>query len=113
MAYTNWIAQDTVNKLGVPLDFDDQSTVIQLQDVLALGANHVVRAAMEFRHNEVNTTPLTGGRIFYDTPSFSGMWNWTIAPSLSWTNAVRFDSLDLGRSGPCRPAIPSAIRIGP
>jgi iron complex outermembrane receptor protein len=27
------------------------------------------------------------------------MWNWTISPSLSWTNAVRFDTLDLGRSG--------------
>jgi len=80
-------------------DFDDQSTVIQLQDVLRLGADHVVRAAFEFRHNEVNTTPFEGGRISYDTPSFSGMWNWTISPTLAWTNAVRFDSLTLGRAG--------------
>jgi outer membrane receptor for ferrienterochelin and colicins len=100
MAYTNWMEEATVNTLGVPLDFDNQSTVVQLQDVLRLGTDHVVRAAVEFRHNEVNTTPLTGGRIFYDTPSFSGMWNWAISPSLSLTNAVRFDSLDLGRYGP-------------
>jgi len=73
--------------------------VLQLQDVMRLGSDHVVRAAVEFRHNEVKTTPVEGGRVFYDTPSFSGMWNWTIAPGLSLTNAVRFDSLELGRSG--------------
>jgi len=106
VAYTNWIAQDTVNSLGIPFDFDDQSTVVQFQDLLRLNADHVVRAAFEFRHNEVNTTPARGARIFYDTPSFSGMWNWTISPSLSWTNAVRFDFLELGRSGPLVPGYP-------
>jgi len=99
LAYTNWIALDTMNSSGVPFDFDDQSSVIQLQDVLRIGSDHVVRAALEFRHNEVGTTPLPIGRIFYDTPSISGMWNWTISPSLSLTNAVRFDALSLGRSG--------------
>jgi len=100
LAYTNWIAADAeLNSFGQPMDFDDQSMVLQLQDVVRIGANHVVRAAFEFRHNEVNTTPTEGGRIFYNTPSFSGMWNWTISPSLSWTNAVRFDSVALGRSG--------------
>lgn len=34
------------------------------------------------------------------------MWNWTISPELSWTNAVRFDSLDLGRSGSAPPGYP-------
>jgi len=106
VAYTNWIAQDTVNSLGVPFDFDDQSTVIQLQDVLRINADHVVRAAFEFRHNEVGTTPIAGARIFYDTPSISGMWNWTISPSVAWTNAVRFDSLQLGRSGIVLPGFP-------
>jgi iron complex outermembrane receptor protein len=99
VAYTNWISQKALNNLGVPFDFNNQSTVIQFQDVLRIGTDHVVRAAFEFRHNEANTTPIPGGRIFYDTPSFSGMWNWTISPSLSWTNAIRFDSLQLGRSG--------------
>lgn len=99
VAYTNWISQKFLSNRGMPFDFDNASTVIQIQDVLRIGADHVVRAAFEFRHNEVNTTPIPGGRIFYDTPSFSGMWNWTISPSLSWTNAVRFDSLQLGRSG--------------
>jgi outer membrane receptor for ferrienterochelin and colicins len=99
VAYTNWIAQDTIINLGIPFDFDNQSTVVQLQDIWRVGADHVVRAAFEFRHNEVNTTPIGGGRVFYDTPSFSGMWNWTISPALSWTNAVRLDFLSLGRSG--------------
>jgi outer membrane receptor for ferrienterochelin and colicins len=98
VAYTNWIAQDTTNGVG-EFDFDGQSTVIRLEDVLRIGADHVVRGALEFRHNEVNTTPIRGARIFYNTPSFSGMWAWTISSSLSWTNAVRFDSLDLGRTG--------------
>ena len=99
VAYTNWIAQDSINNLGIPFDFDNQSTVVQLQDIWRINADHVVRAAFEFRHNEVNTTPIEGGRVFYDTPSFSGMWNWTISPALSWTNAVRLDFLSLGRSG--------------
>jgi outer membrane receptor for ferrienterochelin and colicins len=98
VAYTNWIAQDTTNPVG-KFDFDNQSTVVQLQDVLRVGSDHVLRAAFEFRHNEVATTPTRIGRIFYDTPSISGMWNWTISPSLSLTNALRFESLDLGRSG--------------
>jgi len=105
-AYTNWISERALNNLGLPFDFNNQSTVIELEDVLRLGTDHVVRAAVEFRHNEVNTTPITGGRMFYNTPSFSGMWNWTISPSLSWTNAVRFDSLQLGRSGTLPPGSP-------
>jgi len=108
IAYTNWISQKSLNNIGVPFDFDNASTVIQLQDVLRIGADHVVRAAFEFRHNEVNTTPIPGGRIFYNTPSFSGMWNWTISPSLSWTNAARFDSLQLGRSGSAPAGYPFA-----
>ena len=98
-AYTNWITQKSVNNLGIPFDFDNQSTVVQLEDLLRLGTDHVVRAAVEFRHNELATTPITGGRIFYDTPSISGMWNWTISPALSWTNAVRLDFLQMGRAG--------------
>jgi outer membrane receptor for ferrienterochelin and colicins len=105
VAYTNWIAGDITTALG-EFDFDNQSTVVQLEDVLRIGADHVVSATFEFRHNEVNTTPFTGGRISYDTPSFSGMWAWTISPSLSWTNAVRFDSLTLGRTGPAPAGYP-------
>lgn len=106
VAYTNWIAQDTINNIGIPFDFDNQSTVLQLQDIVRLGNDHVLRGAFEFRHNEVNTTPIRAGRIFYDTPSISGMWNWTVSPSLSWTNAVRLDFLNLGRSGVVPPFYP-------
>ncbi|HMH63941.1 MAG TPA: TonB-dependent receptor [Rhizomicrobium sp.] len=98
VAYTNWIAGDITEATG-EFDFDNQSTVVQLEDALRIGTDHVVSATFEFRHNEVKTTPFTGGRISYDTPSISGMWAWTISPSLSWTNAVRFDSLTLGRAG--------------
>lgn len=106
LAYTNWIEQKASNALRVPIDFDNQSSVIQLQDVLQLGSDHVVRAAVEFRHNQVNTTPVSGGRVSYDGPSYSGMWNWTISPTLSWTSAVRFDSLALHRSGSVPPGYP-------
>jgi iron complex outermembrane receptor protein len=106
VAYTNWIGQKLVNNVGVPFDNDNQTTVFQLQDVLRLNPDHVVRAAFEFRHNEVGTSPVPGGRIFYDTPSISGMWNWTISPTLSWTNALRLDVLQLGRSGSMPPGYP-------
>lgn len=106
LGYTNWITEYAPNPVTGNFDFNDQSTVLQLQDVLRLGTDHVVRAALEFRHNEMKTTPVGGGRVFYDTPSFSGMWNWTISPTLSWTNAVRFDTLSLGRSGSAPPGYP-------
>jgi iron complex outermembrane receptor protein len=99
-AYSNWISQRAATTSGVGfISFDNQIVVVQGEDTFNLGTDHTLRVALEYRHNTVNTTPFSGGRIFYDVVSASGMWNWRITPAVSLTNAVRVDRLALDRSG--------------
>jgi iron complex outermembrane receptor protein len=99
-AYSNWFTQRSADdpRFGV-FAFDNRDTVVQAEDVFNVGTDHTVRLALEYRHNTVGTSPVSGGTIFYDAASASGMWSWRIAPSVSLTNALRFDHLKLGRSG--------------
>ena len=105
-AYTNWISQHAHGDLGAPIDFEDKVTVVQLQDLFRFGTDHTLRASLEYRHNEVGTTPVPGGTVFYDVFSAGTMWNWTITPSVSLTNALRLDDLELGRGGSTPPNYP-------
>jgi len=102
-AYTNWIDQKTVigesEAAGVGLSVANQVTVVQLQDFFSPSANHSLRASVEYRHNEINTTPLEGAHVSYDAFAASGMWEWRITPTLSLTNAWRIDDLALKRDG--------------
>jgi iron complex outermembrane receptor protein len=99
-AYTNWIAWRGLASLMLGESTQhNQVTVVQAEDVFNLGTDHTLRAAVEYRHNSVNTTPTTGGTIAYDVMSASGMWNWRITPAISLTNALRVDYLSLDRSG--------------
>jgi len=79
--------------------FDNQITVVDAQDLFKLGADHTFRVGGEYRHNEVNTAPIAGGEISYDVWAASVMWNWAVSDKLSTTLAVRYDTLDLHRSG--------------
>ena len=103
LAYTNWINDRTVigNSLaaGTFTNISNQVTVAQLQDIFSPSADHSIRASVEYRHNEVNTTPVEGGHVSYDVFAASGMWEWRIMPSLSLTNAIRIDDLSLKRDG--------------
>jgi iron complex outermembrane receptor protein len=81
------------------LNIDNSVTVLRLQDVFKVGAQHTIRAALEFRDNSMATMPVQGGEVFYDIASASGMWYWALSPTLSLTNAVRWDRLSMGRSG--------------
>lgn len=102
-AYTNWINDRTVigNSLaaGTFTNISNRVTVAQLQDIFSPSAEHSIRASVEYRHNEVNTTPVEGGHVSYDVLAASGMWEWRIMPSLSLTNAIRIDDLALKRDG--------------
>lgn len=97
--YTNWTSQHENGNLPVSIMFDNRVTVAQVQDIFRLDADHTLRISVEYRHNENGTTPFAGGVVSYDVYSAGGMWNWTIAPALSLTNAVRLDAVDLGRTG--------------
>lgn len=81
------------------LQFDNEVTVAQVQNIFKVGTDHVLRVSAEYRENGMDTTPVTGARIFYDIATVGAMWHWTITPALSLTNAVRVDDWSLGRSG--------------
>jgi iron complex outermembrane receptor protein len=102
-AYTNWINNRLTigngSAAGVMTNIDNQVTVAQLQDIFSPWADHSFRLSVEYRHNEVNTTPVAGAHVSYDVFAASGMWEWRITPDLSLTNAFRLDDLNLGRSG--------------
>ncbi len=110
VAYTNFLhesAQFGGGLLGLTnVEFDNQKTVLQLQDVFKLGADHTFRIATEYQHSRINTAPFGGATVGYDIASISGMWQWQILPELSLTEAARLDVLWLGRSGDLAPELP-------
>lgn len=98
--YNNRIAESSViGVLGEPMRFVDRVTVGQLQDIFKIGSSNTFRAAVEYRHESTNTSPFTGGQVFYNVASASGMWSWQLSPTLALTNALRYDLLALGRDG--------------
>ncbi len=81
--------------------FENKVIVAQLGDIFKIGNNHTFRAQTEYRRNSLEgTLAVPGAEVFYDVYAASGMWNWKILDNLSWTNAVRVDHMDMGRSGP-------------
>ena len=106
-AYGNWLRASAVAPSNFVQAFEIYNPVVvaQLQDVIKFGVNHVVRLSVEYRHNSMGTTPIIGGTVFYDVFSGSAMWQWRIIPDLTFTNALRIDSLSLGRSGRFPPGI--------
>lgn len=107
--YRNWIDDDVAVPLYRPdlvagigallADIDSQMTLAQLQDVFKIGSDHVFRLSGEYRESQLHTLPVAGATVFYDVTSGSAMWTWQVAPTLSLTNALRVDYLDLGRRG--------------
>ncbi len=101
-AYSNWItaANRLVDVSPINnLTFDNQVTVAQFQDALKVGADHTLRATLEYRHNSEGTTVVGGANVLYDVLAAGGMWLWQITPALALTNALRIDHLILGRNG--------------
>lgn len=103
-AYSNWLRTKALvpgNFGGIvgTADFANQVSVAQLQDIFKPAPEHTLRATLEYRHNTVNTTPISGGNVFYDDAAIGGMWSWAVAPTVTLTNAARIDYLWLGRNG--------------
>jgi len=97
--YHNWVSQHYLSASQPPIAFADEVTVAQFQDLFKLGTDHTFRASLEYRHNATDTSPFVGGRVSYSDFAVSGMWDWAIAPMLSWTNALRWENLHLDRTG--------------
>jgi outer membrane receptor for ferrienterochelin and colicins len=89
-------------------NFKNKISVVSVQDLFKIGADHTFRIGGEFRDNRLNTQPIVGGRVKYRVYAPSAMWNWAINEQLSTTAAVRLDNLHLSRSGP----IPAGFPFG-
>lgn len=99
--YTNWLGvTSSPGEYGQSFYPRNRVTVAQAKDVFGIGPHHIVRVSGEYRYNTENTTPVSGGSIFYNAFALSGMWDWIITPTVSLTNALRIDRLALGRDGP-------------
>jgi outer membrane receptor for ferrienterochelin and colicins len=99
-AYANQIEQRPLPAIvGTPLDFENRLAVLKIQDVFKIGADHSLRAAIEYRSDAVDTSSITGATISHDVLSASGMWDWNITRLFSLTSAARIDRLTLERTG--------------
>lgn len=106
-AFTNWITVDDLSRTnGIDVNLHNRVTVLQLQDVFNPTSAHTLRISSEYRYNTESSSPIAGADIFYSVYSVGGMWEWRLAPTLTLTNAVRFDELTLGRSGSTPPGYP-------
>ena len=82
----------------------DSATVASLQDLFKIGADNSIRLSAEYRRNESTVYGNGAAELRYDVWSASGMWDSALSETVSLVNAVRFDELKLGRSGPIQPA---------
>lgn len=100
-AYGNWLrgVSKSFSRPAPPYIIGSDLYAVQLRDIFKLGTDHFIRLSAEYRHSSLGTTPLTGATVFYDVFSGGAMWHWHIDQALSLTNALRIDSLSLGRSG--------------
>ena len=80
-------------------DLHDTVYVVQASDLVKLGASQTVRLGFDYRNNAATSSDVLAGKVGYDVTSASLMWNWQITPSLSLTNAVRFDHFALNQQG--------------
>lgn len=104
--YRNDIENDALDEEGgFPLEFANEVLVAQLEDVFKVGTSHVVRVAGEYRDNQMQTTPIGGAQVYYEALSLTSMWDWSVAPAVSITNAVRLDNWQLGRTGFIPPGV--------
>ncbi len=85
--------------------FTTDLAVSKLEDQFEIGSSHVFRLGLEYRRKIFKDT-YDAGNLFAEAPQLSennyavsGTWLWKLADNLSWTNAGRFDHMDMYQSG--------------
>jgi outer membrane receptor for ferrienterochelin and colicins len=86
------------------VDVSDAVIVAQVNDLVKLNPYHTIRVELDYRNNTASST-VVGGKVGYDVYSAGAMWDWQITPSLSLTNAVRYDHFMLNQNGSLFPTI--------
>lgn len=92
-------ADGTSSAAGASPRFDNGVTVANSSAQFKLAPAHSMRAALEYRHNTMDSTPTAGGTVGYDIYAASLMWDWQVTDRLSATNSVRIDQMELFRKG--------------
>ena len=97
-AYRN--AQNTsISATSLRVSLHQRLDVLQVSDLLKLGADHTVRLGFEHRDSSASSPQFFRGTIGFALSAASLMWDWQITRDLSWTNAIRHDALRLNYSG--------------
>lgn len=80
-------------------DLHDTVYAVQLSDIMKLSAQHSLRIELDYRNNAATSSDILPGSMGYQVVSGGAIWDWQITPTLSLTNAVRFDHLILNQNG--------------
>ncbi len=100
-AYHNqFITQVRIPDLSVDSPLRNTATVANISDLFKIGAYNSFRIAGEYRRDESTVVGNYDGALRYTVLSGSAMLDSRLSDTVSLTNAIRFDSLTLGRSGP-------------
>lgn len=90
-------------KFGTSPSFLNDTLVAKASDLLKVNAANTVRVGVEYRNNRASSGSTFGGSVNYNVYSIDGLWDWQVAPSVDFTNAVRLDHLVLGYGGALLP----------
>ncbi len=86
-------------------NINDTVYVVQANDLVKLNAANTVRFGLDYRNNAATSDAVLAGKVGYQVYSASTMWDWQITPSLSLTNALRFDHFALNQTGYLVPVV--------
>jgi len=95
-------------------NLNDTVVVVQASDLVKIHADHTIRFGLDFRDNAATSAAVLAGKVGYDVYSGSLMWDWQMTPSLSLTNAVRYDHFVMNQQGYLVPEVgyPASAYIG-
>jgi len=78
-------------------------TVVKAQDLFKIDASDTARLGVEYRRDDMPSTPVVGADLLSQTMAASAMWDHAITKDLSLLNAARIDHFSMNRSGPFLP----------
>ncbi len=82
-AYGNWNSQQIVPPFAAATSFNLGSKlyVARLSDIFKVESDNTFRISAEYRHDDMATTSLNVGHVFYDVVSAAAMWSWASSPT--------------------------------
>ncbi len=79
--------------------FQEETTILSVQDLFKLGINNSFRVNGEYRHSEVPSFIAKGGNLTADIGSLGTNWDRNLGGGVALLSAARFDAFKLARSG--------------